>query len=249
MSTAHPVVILLDVDNTLLDNDTAQNDYRVHIELECGAGAAERYWKIVQEIRRELGYADYLDALQRYRADDMHDPQLLLMSSFMLEYPFEDRLLPNALDVIRHLRTMGLVTIVSDGDVVFQPRKIERSGIWQAVSGRVLIYIHKESELDEIEKRYPADHYIMVDDKLRILTAMKEIWGERVTTVFPRQGQFALDPQTLAAYPPADISIGRIGDLLQYELATLLAAARCSAPLSYMADSRRQLNSDTGIER
>lgn len=228
MSLPLPVVFLLDVDNTLLDNDTAQNDYRSHLKFECGASAAERYWEIFESRSKELGYADYLGALQRYRLDDMHDPRLFLISAFMLDYPFRDRLFPGALDVIRHLRTMGLVVIVSDGDVVFQPRKIERSSLWQAVDGNVLIYIHKETEMAEVERRYPAGHYFMVDDKLRILTAMKQIWGDRLTTVFPHQGHFALDAQALSTYPPADIEIERIGDLLKYDLAMLLGAGRHS---------------------
>jgi len=223
-------VFLLDVDNTLLNNDAAQSDYRDHIGLECGPSAAQRYWEIVEELRNKLGYADYLGALQSYRDEDTHDPQLFLMSSFMLEYPFRDRLFPNALEVIRHLQTLGPVVIVSDGDVVFQPRKIERSGLWQTVDGNVLIYIHKELELDEIQRRYPAAHYVMVDDKLRILTSMKKIWGERLTTVLPGQGHFALNAQTLGTYPAADISIKRIGDLLSYDLPTLLAAATRDAP-------------------
>jgi FMN phosphatase YigB (HAD superfamily) len=173
-SATDQTVFLLDVDNTLLDNDTAQSDYRDHIQLECGPTAAERYWEIFEKLRKELGYADYLGALQRYRDEDIHDPQLFLMSSFMLDYPFRDRLFPNTLETIRHLRTMGRVVIVSDGDVVFQPRKIERSGLWQAVDGNILIYIHKERELADIQKRYPAVHYVMVDDKLRILTPMKK---------------------------------------------------------------------------
>ncbi|MGH9325561.1 MAG: HAD family hydrolase [Terriglobia bacterium] len=226
MSALHPIAFLLDVDNTLLDNDAAQNDYRDHLKLECGAAAADRYREIFEGLSKQLGYADYLGALQAYRLEDTHDPRLFVMSAFMLDYPFRDRLFPNALDVIRHLRTMGLVVIVSDGDVVFQPRKIERSGLWQAVDGNVLIYVHKEREINDIERRYPASHYIMVDDKLRILTAMKQVWGDRATTVFPHQGHFALDPQALAEYPPADIEIGHIGDLLKYDLAMLSSPRR-----------------------
>ncbi len=226
MSALLPIVFMLDVDNTLLDNDAAQNDYRRHLKLESGAAAAERYWEIFDGLSKELGYADYLGALQRYRLEDMHDPKLFLMSAFMLDYPFRDRLFPNALDVIQHLRAMGPVVIVSDGDVIFQPRKIERSGLWQAVDGNVLIYVHKEHETDEIERRYPANHYVMVDDKLRILTALKRVWGDRMTTVFPRQGHFALDPQALAAFPAADIEIDRIGDLLKYDLAMLSSGRR-----------------------
>lgn len=237
-SATDQTVFLLDVDNTLLDNDTAQDDYRDHIQLECGSTAAERYWEIFEKLRKELGYADYLGALQRYRDEDIHDPRLFLMSSFMLDYPFRDRLFPNTLETIRHLGTMGRVVIVSDGDVVFQPRKIERSGLWQAVDGNVLIYIHKERELGDLQKRYPAVHYVLVDDKLRILTAVKKTWGERVTTVFPHQGHFALDPQTLNAYAAADVSIEHIGDLLQFDLTNCWLTPRDTS--SCMAGPRNQ---------
>jgi len=146
----------------------------------------------------------------------------------LINYPFANRLFPNSLDVLDHCKAWGPVVILSDGDVVFQPRKVERSGLFEAVEKNVLIYVHKELELDDVERRYPAEHYVLVDDKLRILTAVKEVWGSRVTTVFPRQGHYALDPQVLADYPPADVSIERIGDLLEYDLSTLRAATRAS---------------------
>ena len=184
----------------------------------------QRYWEIFEQLRAELGYADYLGALQRYRIEHLRDPHLLATSLYLLDYPFADRLYPGALDVVQRLAAWGPTVILSDGDVVFQPRKVERSGLWQAVEGRVLIYIHKEQVLDDVEARYPADHYVMVDDKLRILTAMKQVWGARLTTVFPRQGQYALDPKVLATYPPADIAVERIGDLMGFDLATLLRA-------------------------
>ena len=215
------VVFLLDVDNTLLDNDRVQDDLRTHLEEEFGAASRDRYWAIFEALRTELGYADYLGALQRYRRGEasgaMNDPRLLLMSSFLVDYPFADRLYPGALAVIAHLRTWGPTVILSDGDVVFQPRKVQRSGLWQAVEGRVLIYIHKEQMLDDLRQRYPARHYVMVDDKLRILAAMKKSLGDRLTTVFARQGHYALDPNKLSAYPPADLTIARIGDLLDYD--------------------------------
>lgn len=221
MSVPHDVVFLLDVDNTLLDNDHVQEDLRDHLERDFGAANRDHYWEVFEVLRAELGYADYLGALQRYRSDElsggMSDPRLLLMSSFLVDYPFADRLYPGALDVITHLRTWGPTVILSDGDVVFQPRKVQRSGLWQAVEGRVLIYIHKERMLNEIVQRYPARHYVMVDDKLRILAAVKEILHDRVTTVFPRQGHYALDPHNVSAYPPADLTIERIGDLLDYD--------------------------------
>ena len=224
MAPVHEVVFLVDVDNTLLDNDQVERDLRRHLEEAFGSELQRRYWEIFEQLRGELGYADYLGSLQRYRIEHLRDPHLLATSLYLLDYPFADRLYPVALDVVHRLAAWGPTVILSDGDVVFQPRKVERSGLWEAVEGRVLIYIHKEQVLDDVEARYPADHYVMVDDKLRILAAMKQAWGERLTTVFPRQGQYALDPKNLAAYPPADIAIERIGDLMGYDLATLLRA-------------------------
>jgi FMN phosphatase YigB (HAD superfamily) len=224
-----PIVFLLDVDNTLLDNDTAQDDYLAEMERVAGPVSKARYWAIFQQLVQELGYADYLGALQRYRVDaqgHMHDPRLLSVSSYLLDYPFEQRLYPRALDVVAQLSQWGETVILTDGDVVFQPRKIMRAGLWRAVEGRVLIYIHKEQELDEVAQRYPAAHYVMVDDKVRILAAIKQVWGERVTTVFARQGHYALDARTVAAYPPADISIECIGDLLSLDRADLARAPR-----------------------
>ena len=223
--TPTEVVFLLDVDNTLLDNDRVIDDLRNHLEREFGPENRDRYWAIFEELRSELGYADYLGALQRYRLEATCDPRLLMMSSFLLDYPFAKRLYPGSLDVLEHLRPWGPTVILSDGDVVFQPRKVQRSGLWEAVEGRVLIYIHKEQMRDDVERRYPARHYVMVDDKLRILAAMKKIQRDRLTTVFPRQGHYALDPKNIAAYPPADITVERIGDLVNYDLAALLGAA------------------------
>ena len=221
MPSPDQTVFLLDVDNTLLDNDRAQDEYLRYIAQECGPIAAARYWEIFQQLLAELGYADYLAALQRYRLEVMHDPNLLRVSAFLLDYSFAERLYPHALDVIAQLRAWGKTVILTDGDVVFQPRKIERSGLWRAVDGNVLIYIHKEQELDEIALRYPAAHYVLIDDKIRILAAVKQQWAERVTTVFVRQGHYALDEKTLALYSPADVSIERIGDLQSYTLADL----------------------------
>lgn len=226
MTAPADVVFLLDVDNTLLDNDRVIDDLRNHLEREFGPKNRARYWAIFEQLRAELGYADYLGALQRYRLEAIHDPKLLMMSSFLVDYPFASRLYPGSLDVLQHLHPWGLTVILSDGDVVFQPRKVQRSGIWEAVEGRVLIYIHKERMLDDVEQRYPARHYVMVDDKLRILAAMKDLWGDRLTTVFPRQGHYALDPNNNAAYPPADITVERIGDLVNYDLPALLGAAK-----------------------
>ena len=220
------VVFLLDVDNTLLDNDRITADLKHHLEGEVGQAREQLYWTIFEQLRTELGYADYLGALQRYRMAHPRDPHLLSVYRFLVDYPFADRLFPGTLDVITHLKQWGKVVILSDGDVVFQPRKIERSGLFKIVDENVLIYIHKEQEMDDVERRYPADHYVLVDDKLRILTAIKTRWRSRVTTVFPRQGHYARDPQILANLPPADVSIAHIGDLLNYDLRALLAAAK-----------------------
>jgi FMN phosphatase YigB (HAD superfamily) len=220
--TSTDVVFLFDVDNTLVDNDRVQDDLRKHIEHESGPESRDRYWAIFEQLRTELGYADYLGALQRYRLGAMNDTHLLTMSAFLVDYPFANRLYPGSLDAIEHLSRWGLTVILSDGDVVFQPRKVQRSGLWEAVEGRVLIYIHKERMLDDVRQRYPASHYVMVDDKLRILAAMKKAWGDQLTTVFPRQGHYALDPKIVAAYPPADVGIERIGDLVNYDLPALM---------------------------
>ncbi|HKN86246.1 MAG TPA: HAD family hydrolase [Nitrospiraceae bacterium] len=220
--TAPRTVFLFDVDNTLLDNDRVTADLRQHLEREVGHERQQRYWAILEQLRVELSYVDYLGALQRYRLEYPRDPHLLTVSSFLINYPFADRLFPHALDVLKHVKQWGQPVILSDGDVVFQPRKIERSGLLQAVDGQVLIYIHKECELDDVERRYPADHYVLIDDKLRILTEVKKLWGARVTTVFPRQGHYAMDPDTLATFPSADLSIDRIGELLDYDGSSLL---------------------------
>lgn len=216
------VVFLIDVDNTLLDNDRVQDDLRNHLEQEFGAAARERYWQIFDALFKELGYADYLGALQRYRLDALTDPRLQRMSSFLLDYPFADRLYPGAMEVLAHLRKWGPTVILSDGDAVFQPRKVQRSGIRDAVEGRVLIYIHKEEMLDDVRRHYPARRYVMVDDKLRILAAMKEIWGGELTTVFPRQGHFAFDPEVVRTYPAADVTVEAIGELVGFDRTELL---------------------------
>jgi FMN phosphatase YigB (HAD superfamily) len=208
------VVFLFDVDNTLIDNDRVQADLKDHLEQTYGVAARDRYWEILEELRDELGYVDYLGALERFRIEEMHRPDVLRMSSWLVDYPFADRLYPGALRAVKHVRQWGTAVILSDGDAVFQPRKVERSGLWQAFENRVLIYVHKEQELDDVERLYPADHYVLIDDKLRILAAVKKIWGERVTTVFPKQGHYALDPKALAAYPAADIELAKIGDLV-----------------------------------
>lgn len=222
-ATPHDVVFLFDCDNTLLDNDLVLADLRAHMMREFGAQNAARYWEIFETLRTELGYADYLGALQRYRLERPRDTRLLLMSSFLIDYPFASRLYPGALNVLRHLSAHGPTVILSDGDVVFQPRKIERSGLWDEVEGRVLIYIHKELMLDQVMECYPARHYVMVDDKLRILAAMKRAWGAKLTTVFPRQGHYAFDPKEITSNPPADVTVERIGELVDIDVEWLLA--------------------------
>jgi hypothetical protein len=224
---SHPdkVVFLFDVDNTLLDNDRVSADLRRYLLKEVGAARAELYFEIFETLRTELGYSDYLGALQQYRLVHPRDPHLLAVSSFLINYPFANRLFPGSLDAVEHAAAFGQTVILSDGDVVFQPRKVERSGLFDAVEKRVLIYIHKEHELDDVERRYPADHYVLVDDKIRILTAVKKIWGERLTTVFPRQGHYAVAPE-VASFPAPDITLGRIGDFCELDLPRLLAAAR-----------------------
>ena len=220
------IVTLFDVDNTLLDNDRVAGDLRKFLTKEVGQQRQERYWAIFEELRAELGYADYLGALQRYRVEHPRESHLLMVSYYLVNYPFANRLYPNSLDAVEHTQQWGKAVILSDGDVVFQPRKIERSGLLEAVDRNILIYIHKEQELKDVEDRYPADHYVLVDDKLRILTEIKKVWKSRVTTIFPKQGHYANDSSTTAKYPPADISMDRIGDLIQYNLDAVLKAAK-----------------------
>ena len=222
MSILERLVFLLDVDSTLLDNDRVIADLMRHLEREVGEERQKCYWAIFEQLRAELGYADYLGALQRYRLEYPRDPHLLVVSSFLVNYPFANRLYPNSLDVVDHFKQWGAAAILSDGDVVFQPRKVERSGLFDAVEGNVLIYVHKEQELEDVEQRYPADHYVLVDDKLRILAAVKNGWGNRVTTIQLLQGHYAKDPKLQASYPPADLTIDRIGDLLNYDKRALL---------------------------
>jgi FMN phosphatase YigB (HAD superfamily) len=227
-STPAPVVFLLDVDNTLIDNDAIVADLRQHLGQAFGARSQERYWAIFEELRSQLGYADYLGALQRYRSENERDPHFLEISYFLLDYAFERRLYPGALAVIEKLGTQGPTVILSDGDVVFQPHKVRGAGLYDAVAGRVLIYIHKERELEDVERRYPAEHYVLVDDKLRILSAVKERWGSRLTTVFPRQGHYAHDPAILSKYPPADVTVNTIGELSKYDPAKLATAGNAA---------------------
>jgi len=221
--TGGKVVFLIDVDDTLLDNDRVADDLKRHLTREVGAERQERYWALFEQLRQELGYADYLGALQRYRVERPHEPNLLEVSRYLVNYPFANRLYPGSLDTIEYLSRFGETVILTDGDVVFQPLKIDRSGLFEAVEGRVLLYIHKEQELAHVERLFPADHYVLIDDKIRILTAVKKIWGDRLTTVFPRQGHYALAPD-VANYPKADITVERISDLIGYDVGALRGA-------------------------
>ena len=217
------VVFLFDVDNTLLDNDHVQRDLSDHMTECYGQGARDRFWALFEELRQVLGYADYLGALQRYRLEELHNPKILRIANWLADYPFADRLYPHALNVVRHLGRHGVTAILSDGDAAFQPRKVDRAGLWSAFADNVLIYVHKERALEDVERLYPARHYVMIDDKLRILEAMKLQWGDRVTTVFPRQGHYALDPAEVRKWRPADLSIDAIGDLLRIDAARFLS--------------------------
>jgi FMN phosphatase YigB (HAD superfamily) len=226
----HPsLVFLFDVDNTLLDNDRVERDLRKYLNRSYGSTARRRYFEIFEALRLELGYADYLGALERYRLEKLHDPRVLRLANWLLDYPFAKRVYPGALGVIRHVRRWGRTVIFSDGDAVFQPRKVERSGLWRAFAANVLIYVHKERMLGDVEIRYPAQHYVMIDDKRDILAAIKNVWGHRVTTVFPRQGHYARHRSRGGAYPVADVTVTHIGDLLKCDATTFLASS--TAPI------------------
>jgi len=222
---SNPTVFLFDVDNTLLSNDRITDDLKRYLAKKVGESSSGRYWEIFEQLRGELGYADYLGALQRYRIERPHDSRLLAVSHFMVNYPFANRLFPESLDAVSYAQRLGRAVILSDGDVVFQPLKVDRSGLYEVFEGHVLIYIHKEQELDAVQAKYPAKHYVMIDDKVRILAAIKKYWGARVTTVFPRQGHYALDAASVAQYPAPDITLERIGELQNYSLDEILAAA------------------------
>jgi FMN phosphatase YigB (HAD superfamily) len=222
MKEHFPIVFLVDVDDTLLDGDRIQAEFKQHMEREFGPECRDQYWTIQEELFNKLGYRDYLEALQRFRMEHPYEPHLITAANFLVDYPFAERLYPGALDVLERFRNWGQTVILTDGDMVLQPRKVQRSGIFAAVEGNVLIYVHKEEALENIKQRYPAEHYVVVDDKLRILTAFKKAWGNCVTTVFPKQGEFALDPQVLASYPAADIAVDQISNLQSIELPDLL---------------------------
>ena len=215
---------MFDVDNTLLDNDRVVDDLRKFLRMEVGAGPCDRYWTIFEQIREQCGFADYLGALQRYRSEHRHDMRLLAVSRYLIDYPFANRLFPNSLDAIQHVQQWGQVALLTDGDVVFQPHKVQRAGLDEVVDGHVLIYVHKQNELSDVAARYPSKHYVVIDDKLHILTAIKKIWGRKVTTVFARQGHYARDPKIVETNPPADVTIDHIGELLEYDLQDLIGS-------------------------
>ncbi|MGB0060820.1 HAD family hydrolase [Candidatus Binatus sp.] len=223
---AEHVVFLFDVDNTLIDNDHIVADMKRNLERDIGNEQQQRYWDYFEELRTELGYADYLGALQRYRVNHPRDFGIIAVSYFLMNYYFANRLFPCALDVIAQYQQYGETAILSDGDMIFQPLKIERSGLREAVDEKVMIYIHKEQELDDVKKRYPADHYVLIDDKVRILDAVKKTWGANVTTVFPRQGHYAADAKEVAKYMAPDVTVDRIDQLREYDLARLRAATK-----------------------
>jgi hypothetical protein len=225
MSAEH-VVFLFDVDNTLVDNDHIVADMKSNLALDIGEDQQAQYWEYFEQLRTELGYADYLGALQRYRINHPRDFKIIAVSYFLMNYPFANRLFPCSLDVIEQYKQYGETTILSDGDMIFQPLKVERSGLRQAVDEKVMIYIHKEQELDDVKARYPADHYVLIDDKVRILDAVKKTWGAQVTTVFPRQGHYAADTTDVAKYMTPDVTVDRIDQLRDYDLARLRAATK-----------------------
>jgi FMN phosphatase YigB (HAD superfamily) len=225
MAQPYPLVFLVDVDNTLVDNDGIQQDLKDHLAKTYGVPARDRYWKILEDLMVELGYRDYIGALQKFRVEHPSEMELLAMSSYLMDYPFAERVYPKALEVLKRLRSFAPTVILTDGDVVFQPRKVEHAGLAKVADGNVLIYIHKEEALADVERRFPAEHYVLVDDKPRILDAVKKIWKERVTTVLPRQGQYAHDTKVLSALPPPDVTIDHIGDLLDHNLTRLRTAA------------------------
>ena len=224
MKTNEPVVFLFDVDNTLFDNDALQAQLTAYLKATFGAATCDRYWALFEELRRQLGYADYFGALERLRLESLGDPRLLSAAFFLLDYPFAARLYPGALAALERCARLGSTVILSDGDAVFQPMKVRAAGLWEAVGGRVLIYVNKERMLEEVARRYPAAHYVLVDDKVRILAAVKAIWGATVTTVFPRQGHYAWDLAEIARYPAADIALDSVAQLASLDLGAFSGA-------------------------
>jgi len=238
MKKSVPIVFLVDVDDTLLENDRIQNDLKRHIEREFGAQCRDRFWALQEELFNQLGYRDYLGALQRFRVEHPYEPHLVTATNFLVDYPFASRLYPGALDVLERFRQWGRTVILTEGDMVFEPRKVQRSGIYEAVEGHVLVYVHKEDALNDVEQRYPAEHYVLVDDKPGILAAAKRAWGRHVTTIFARQGESARNSATRSSYPSADITVERISELLAYYLPELLNG-RLSVPKRFWPFPRK----------
>jgi FMN phosphatase YigB (HAD superfamily) len=214
MSALHDIVFLFDVDNTLLDNDAISADLDAHVANAFGDAGRKLYREIYEALRDRVGYADYLGAIQQFRVRCGDEVRAQDLGAYLLEYPFADRLYPRALEAIAHVSRFGTAIVLSDGDAVLQPRKISASGIADAVDGRVLVYVHKETMLADVERRFPARRYVIVEDKLRVIQALKEHWRERLTTVFVRQGHYANGLEIAARYPAAQIALDGIGDLL-----------------------------------
>jgi FMN phosphatase YigB (HAD superfamily) len=213
MTGRSSLVFLVDADNTLLDNDRIQDDLDRYIAATFDGDAAKTYWAIFEDLRERSGYADYLAAIQKFRLECGDEVRAQHLAGFLLDYPFAERIYPRALEAIAHVSQLGLCVVLSDGDAVMQPRKVGKSGIADAVDGRVLIYVHKEHMLKDVSGRFPADHYVMIDDKLRVLADMKQAWRARLTTVFVRQGHYANDAAARRAYPPAQFELDAIGAL------------------------------------
>ncbi len=240
VASGRNIVFLLDVDNTLFDNDGFSDALDERLERDFGVDGRKRYRSHYEALRDELGYADYLGAVQRLRNQFADDPNLLQLAAFILEYPFADHLYPHALEAIAHLKTVGMPTILSDGDMVLQPRKVQRSGLWQATAGQVSIYLHKQHRLEAVQQRWPADHYVMVEDKPQLLAQMKQEMGKALTTVFVRQGHYAIEQQLSQDEPAADITIERIGELRSLNMQDFLATASKSAAGQVSAEKPEQ---------
>jgi FMN phosphatase YigB (HAD superfamily) len=224
LKPTNPLVVLLDVDNTLLDNDRFAVDLSAYLLKQFGADGRDRYWRLFAQRRDDLGYADYLGAVQAFRGGYDDDRDRLGLSAFVLDYPFAERLYPRALEVLAHLRACAPTVIFTEGDLVFQPRKLRSAGIWDAAGGQAIVCLHKTFALTLLHRRYPAAHYFMIDDKPALLAAMKRLLGTALTTVLVHQGQYAREssagfqerrvPPLPSTRPRPDLEIERIADLL-----------------------------------
>lgn len=224
-----PLVVLCDVDNTLLNDNRIVSDLCDFLLDKLGEQGAKQYWTHFEALSQSLGYADYLGALQRARDEHPHEMHFIAITNFLLTYPFSERLFPRALDVIDHVACWALPVIVSDGDVVLQPIKLHRAGLARKVQDRVLVYIHKEKELDDIMQRYPATHYVFVEDNLSILSSVKREWGQRVTTIHIRPHGHPPDEGRTALQP--DITLNDIGDMLRINEADLRGSSHATSTL------------------